>query len=281
MYLDALRRHEDVAAACELPHNTAVWAVRKLAGNALDEAAIGIVASKEPPQALDLKSFLAFADFDMADHSEKTQMRFLLNRGIPTRFTDAALIGEGPHVPLDHNDASTAASLTACFNEAAAGIRCDKDQGMYARNRHMVDQALQHARAAGPRILYHICGNAHVVDGPFSQSLPGLFREAGMPIALIPQFRDAIQRAHFLHRYPDGRAAEIIPASFLSEATARRDSGHRPPWAVTAMIGREAEAAWLSASLEHIGRPDLVLPLSERNVLSARCRKELRRHYLG
>jgi hypothetical protein len=281
LVLDGLQKHEDVAVCCELPHNTAIRSIKALAPHSLDKASLDRMARKAPPESLDLKSFLAFTDFKMADHSGKTQMNFLLKRGLPTRFNDAALIGLGTKAPLDQHDDSTASSIKACFGKVADGIICGENPGIYVRNRHMVDEAANYIRATQPRILFQQCGNAHIANdlpgAPQGHSLPALFRRAGFSIATMPLAMHENERDFFVSQHR-GPVEEFIPTRLLSRIQA---TGTIMPGPLYQLNNRAEEAEWLETALSSIKRPDLILSIPEHDALKERYTTELRQHYLG
>jgi hypothetical protein len=116
-------------------------------------------------------------------------VHLLSNLEIPSALTDAATAEDD----FDASDPSTAHSIRVCLGEALAADPSwiTREESVFTRNHHMVEKSLEHARRADARILFQMCGLAHVCGmeaygyAP-SQSLSALFREKDIPVLALP-----------------------------------------------------------------------------------------------
>jgi hypothetical protein len=188
LVLQALRAREPVAFAYEEQHSLLDLETRHVLKRAPGRALADRLRAADRNGALSIRAALgAYCSIDFRQTGFTVLFRYLLGNDIPTRFTDVSR----PREDLDMDDPSTAASLRACFGDAAAPLDALSPRGMRARNHHMAARVLDFARETKARIVFQQCGDAHVAGDdmmgwPARHSLSVHLKARGAAILAMP-----------------------------------------------------------------------------------------------
>jgi hypothetical protein len=182
-----------LSAAWETDHNILSQCFFSETGRAPDAALSAAILKKDADGTLALKIHM-HTDSSGASHARRALVHYLLNDGITTVCNDAA---HDDDCTLDPRDPGTARSIRACYGDAKSRDLANDIEWMmpgetiHIRNHHMAERASAYIESAKPRILYQMCGNAHVCGfdalgcAP-EESLSACFRKKGMPVLAMP-----------------------------------------------------------------------------------------------
>lgn len=277
--IKALREQEPTVVSLEAPHNLSALTYKHLTEIDPNLEVKDRLKASDRIGDVSIKSAIVESD----DHTRTTFFRFLSHNEIPVRFTDAAVTDRNL---IDYEDPSTADSLPAEFNRAANPLAYQKE-GVEIRNRHMAKAAASHAREHGARILFHICGGAHIAGDktlkfPGSESLSAYFKAQSLPVLAMPiAFKDweidelpedsglDASEVHIATGVPEREAREPSPVEILG-------NGPYPEF-----ITQDEEADYLNGLLRRTGFRDYQLGLFEFDEEQCSARRDLTRFFLN
>lgn len=287
--LDGLLRHEkNVGVALERPYNDLerrlrTWAHEAARALDMDLTEEGASFARDVQLAdkdgmLALKA--AFAGFatPFAYHANATFTRFLMQRELPVRFVDIAREGKNK---TDLTDPAAQVAIEACLGpQPNATI-------IAARNMHMAALGGWFAHRRGLRILFHQCGNGHIVN---SADIPGVKVSMHLPA----QYRaEGYTLRASITQMPKNSAREIAELWLRGEAIPGVAAGHLsanylPPgrepvsdplllsyFKRAAMKTPEQEAGYMAALLREGGLPSAIMTLDDQARDEAACSREI------
>jgi hypothetical protein len=271
--LDALSRETKVAFGYECRHNIVPEGFSELRNENPTEAALAHLRERDRDGGLSLKTCLTYAE-NYADQARFALLRFVLNRRIPARFTDVAMI-DGQ--TLDAGDPSTAGAMQSCLRRVPADLGVTAANGMYVRNRHMAETGIGYAQDIGANILLQQCGVSHVIGDPHygyqaRHSLSAQFKAAGAAVIAMPVLggiftKASIPRDHGLYKN------ERLILGNLPAIRAIYDFPGQPlPGEPAELQNHREEAAYVNAVLKRLG--------FESETIIAEVEEAQRRSYL-
>lgn len=211
-------RTDGVACAMEQSHDVLMKAFARAAGGAITPGLAAMAKDDYAIGAMSLRTVAGKEPSRMAPVSNLVFNRLLADNRIPTVMTDAVglpgfekpenyerdvtrMSASSMHYggDLDARDPSTYASHLACGVDPVRGADIIQPDGMNVRNHHMATAARTFAERSGTKIVFQICGNAHVMgnahpkqvnfDG--ASSLSAHFRRQGCATMAMPLNHDA------------------------------------------------------------------------------------------